>query len=327
MRLATFNLESLDLPPKARVPLEVRAEVLRPALERLEADILCLQEVNAQRVTGHGARTLAALDQLLAGTRYADYARATTTAGKGRKVADVHNLVTLSRFPIRAQREYLNDLVDPPRYQLATAIPPALDSQPVRFDRPILLTDIELPGGGTLSLVNLHLRAPLAVNIAGQKLEPFVWRTVSGWAEGYFLSAVRRAAQALELRFLAEQLLDADKHRLIALAGDFNAEDHEVPLRIVLGAEEDTGNAELSARSLVLVDRALPLDRRWSVLHHGRPQMLDHIVASRALHRHFKSIEVHNETLADEIVGYSRHAQASCSYHAAVVAEFSDALH
>ena len=26
MRIATFNLESLDLPPKARVPLEVRAE-------------------------------------------------------------------------------------------------------------------------------------------------------------------------------------------------------------------------------------------------------------------------------------------------------------
>jgi len=38
MRIATFNLESLDLPPKARVPLEVRAELLRPALERLQAD-------------------------------------------------------------------------------------------------------------------------------------------------------------------------------------------------------------------------------------------------------------------------------------------------
>jgi endonuclease/exonuclease/phosphatase family metal-dependent hydrolase len=326
MRLATFNLESLDLPPKAKVPIEVRAEVLRPALERLEADILCLQEVNAQRVSGRSERTLAALDRLLAGTRYADYARATTTTGKGHKVADVHNLVTLSRFPIRAERAYQGDLVDPPSYRLATAAPPASDSLPVRFDRPVLLTEIELPGGGTIAVVNLHLRAPLAVNIAGQKLEPFVWKAVSGWAEGYFLSAVRRAAQALEIRFLTEQLLDADRHRLIALAGDFNAEDHEVPLRIALGAEEDTGNAELSSRSLVLLDRALPQDRRWSVLHHGRPQMLDHIAASRALHRHFRSIEVHNETLADEIVGYARHAQASGSYHAAVVAEFSDAL-
>jgi endonuclease/exonuclease/phosphatase family metal-dependent hydrolase len=236
----------------------------------------------------------------------------------------VHNLVTLSRYPIRAHREYLNDLVAPPQYRLATAVPPVSDAQPLRFDRPVLLTEIELPGGKRLAVVNLHLRAPLATRVAGQKLEPFVWKSVGGWAEDYFLSAVRRAAQALELRFLVEQLLDADRHRLIALVGDFNAEDHEVALRIVLGAEEDTGNATLSARSLVLLDRALPRDRRWSVLHHGRPQMLDHIVASRALHGHFKAIEVHNETLGDELVGYARHVQSSSSYHAPVVAEFAD---
>ena len=63
MRLATFNLESLDLPPKAAVPIETRAAVLRPALERLEADILCLQEVNAQHVAGVKERRLVALDR------------------------------------------------------------------------------------------------------------------------------------------------------------------------------------------------------------------------------------------------------------------------
>ena len=219
MRLATFNLESLDLPPKAKVPLELRAEVLRPALERLDADILCLQEVNAQHVPGQDQRRLLALDQLLAGTHYAHYERATTTAGKGHSVADVHNLVTLSRFPIRSHRELLHDLVPPPQYRLTTAIPPAADTQPVKFDRPILLTDIELPSGSLLAVVNVHLRAPLAASVAGQKLEPFVWKSVGGWAEGYLLSAMRRAAQALEVRLLLEELLDADKHRLIAVAG------------------------------------------------------------------------------------------------------------
>ena len=43
MRIAIFNLESLDLSPKARVPLELRAKILRPALQRLQADVLCLQ--------------------------------------------------------------------------------------------------------------------------------------------------------------------------------------------------------------------------------------------------------------------------------------------
>jgi endonuclease/exonuclease/phosphatase family metal-dependent hydrolase len=323
MRIATFNLENLDLPPKAAMPLEARAEVLRPALERLHADILCLQEVNGQHVPGQRDRTLAALDQLLAGTRYAGYARAATTSSGGH-VADVHNLVTLSRYPIAAHRQVMHALVEPPRLRPVTADPRPADAEPVHFDRPLLVAEVALPDGRTLTVVNLHLRAPLASNVPGQKLEPFVWKTVGGWAEGYFLSALRRSGQALELRLLLEQMFDTDAHRLITIAGDFNAEDHEVPLKIVVGAEEDTGNGALSSRSLVILDRALPEDRRWSVLHHGRPQMLDHILVSRALHARFSGIDVHNETLSDEIVGYARHARPSGSSHAAVVAEFTD---
>jgi len=321
MRLATFNLESLDL-SLGGVPLDVRAEVLRPALERLQADILCLQEVNGQHVAGHEGRILAALDRLLTGTAYAGYARVATTGGRGHGAADVHNLVTLSRFPIRAHRELLHELVMPPRYRLRTAMPPALEEQPIRFDRPVLVTHIDLPGGDRIAVVNLHLRAPLAAHIAGQKLEPFVWKTVSGWAEGYFLSAMRRAGQALEVRFLLEQLFDAEAHSLIAVAGDFNAEDHEVPVRIIAGAEEHTGNPTLSGRSLVVLDRALPRDRRWSVLHHGQPEMLDHLLASRALYGRFKMIEVHSEALRDELVGHAGWMGSSASSHAPVVAEF-----
>jgi endonuclease/exonuclease/phosphatase family metal-dependent hydrolase len=323
MRIATFNLESLDLPPKAAMPLEARAEVLRPALERLQADILCLQEVNGQHVPGQRDRALVALDQLVAGTAYAGYVRAATTGPGGRGVADVHNLVTLSRYPIRAHRQVLHDLAEPVRRQPITADPRPADAVPVCFDRPLLVTDIELPNGQTLTIVNLHLRAPLASSVAGQKLEPFVWRTVGGWAEGYFLSAMRRAGQALELRLVLEQMFDAQAHPLIAVAGDFNAEDHEVPLKIIIGAEEDTGNGALSGRSLVLLDRAIASDMRWSVLHHGRPQMLDHMLASRALHARFGGIDVHNETLSDELVGYTRHARSAATFHAAVIAEFT----
>ncbi len=326
MRLATFNLESLDLPPRAKVSLELRAEVLRPALDRLDADILCLQEVNAQRASGGDRRSLRALDQLLVGTKYEHYARATTIGGKDHALVDVHNLVTLSRFPIRSHRVVLHDLVPPLQYRLTTAIPAAAEAQPIRFDRPALLTDIELPGGSVLGVINVHLRAPLASSVPGQKVKPFVWKTVGGWAEGYLMSAVRRTAQSLEVRLLLETLLGDDNHRLIAVAGDFNAEDHEVPLRIILGAEDDTGNPALSAHALVLLERSLPQDRRWSVLYHGRPQMLDHIAVSQSLHRYFRTIEVHNEALSDELVGHARHLQSARSYHAPVVADFSDAL-
>lgn len=63
---------------------------------------------------------------------------------------------------------------------------------------------------------------------------------------------------------------------------------------------------------IVLLDRPLPEDLRWSVLHHGRPQMLDHILASRTLHGAFRSIEVHNEALGDELVGMARGYARGC---------------
>lgn len=107
MRLATFNLENLDK------PLAGRAAVLRPALERLEADVLCLQEVNGQHVAGQPNRKLLALDALLEGSEYATFHRAWTTAAERADPADVHNLVTLSRHPIIQQAQILHDLLPP----------------------------------------------------------------------------------------------------------------------------------------------------------------------------------------------------------------------
>jgi len=322
MRLATFNLESLDLPPKAGMSLEDRARVLRPDLERLDADVVCFQEVNGQKVAGEAGRQLVALDQLLAGTRYAGYHRAATLALSGEGAADVHNLVTLSRFPIVHVERVRHDLLPPVTHRLQTADPRPDAPLSVTFNRALLAVDLDLGGGRVATVINLHLRAPLATSVPGQKLSSFVWKSVGGWAEGYFLSSVRRTAQALELRLLVDRLLAADPDRLIAVAGDFNAEDHETPLKIAVGAEEDTGNGALSAHSLIILDRALSADRRWSVLHHGRPQMVDHILASRALYGRFRGIEVHNEALGDEAVAYGRVANPPGSYHAAVVAEF-----
>ncbi|HML28309.1 MAG TPA: endonuclease/exonuclease/phosphatase family protein, partial [Hyphomicrobium sp.] len=222
MRIATFNLESLDLPPRAEVPLETRAEILRPVLARLEADVLCLQEVNGQLVPGQAERELTALDQLLKGTPYACYNRVSTTGANGRGVCDVHNLVTLSRLPVLAMREVRHNLVPPLQHTVQTAVTADTSNNSLRFDRPILVTDFDVGSGRRLPVINLHLRAPLAAAIPGQKLTPFAWKSVSAWAEGYFLAAVRRAAQALELRLLVDRMLSENPHLLIAVAGDFN---------------------------------------------------------------------------------------------------------
>jgi hypothetical protein len=85
MRVATFNVDSLDTTTDAAVALDDRIPILRPQLERLRANILCLQEINGQHSPGVGPRTLRALDRLLEGTRYQTFARAVTTAHRGRE--------------------------------------------------------------------------------------------------------------------------------------------------------------------------------------------------------------------------------------------------
>ena len=62
LRIASFNLESLDFDGKSGATLADRAASLRPQLERLGADILCLQEVNSQLIRGQKKRSLLALD-------------------------------------------------------------------------------------------------------------------------------------------------------------------------------------------------------------------------------------------------------------------------
>jgi endonuclease/exonuclease/phosphatase family metal-dependent hydrolase len=316
MRIGTFNVENLE------APLGARATVLRPAFARLDADIVCLQEVNGQHVKGRHERVLAGLDELLAGTRYADYARAATTAANGNGAADVHNLVILSRLPILAHRQLRHGLLPPVTTRLVTADPPAEAPVALPFDRPLLVAEIDA-GGRRLTIVNVHLRAPLAAPIPGHKIAPFKWNSVAAWAEGYYLSGLKRSGQALELRLLADSLFDADANALLLVAGDFNAEAHETPLRMVVGAPEDTGNGALTGRALVPLARALDPARAYSVLHHGRPQLLDHMLASHALYGHFKGIEVHNEALGDEAIGYGKGAEPAGSYHAALVATFS----
>ena len=316
MRIATFNIESLDL------PVEPRLALLHPALERLEADIVCLQEVNGQKLPGQRDRALTALDRLLEGTRYAGYHRSVTQASGRSGPLDVHNLVTLSRFPVRSQRQLRHDLLPAPHLRLVTAEPAQPEPTPVTFDRPALLTVVE-EVRGPLFVVNVHLRAPIASAVPGQKLSPTAWRTSAGWAEGYYLSGLKRIGQALELRLLVEEIFAATPAAQILVAGDFNSEANETPMRLLAAEPEDTGNSEHAGRSLVDLDRSIEASRRFSVVHYGRPQMLDHMLTSHALYGRFRSIEVHNEALGDEAIAYAKRIGTAGSYHAAVVAEFA----
>ncbi|AXS42278.1 endonuclease/exonuclease/phosphatase family protein [Breoghania sp. L-A4] len=330
MRFATFNLESFGDDTLNDAALAPRIARLRPVLERLAADVVCLQEVNAQRVPGRPGRGFAALDALLEGTDYAGFHRACGVA-EGAAPAERHNLVVLSRYRVIASRAIRHDHVPPPQWHAGTGDavrdpggPEARmgdETDPgITFDRPILAVELDAPGRH-LHVFNVHLRAPIAAPVAGQKLSATRWKSVSGWAEGYYLAAMKRVGQALELRQAIETVFERDLEAWVLAAGDFNAVTVESALRIVAANVEDTGNLELSPRVMTPVETQIPRQRRYTVLHHGRRHMLDHILASPALLGALGTVEVLNEGLADEMDDSGTEAELG-SFHAPLVAGF-----
>ena len=221
LRIASSNLENLDDRPGDQPTLADRIAVMRPQLMRLRADVLCLQEVNGQERDGR-PRALAALDALLADTDYAAFPRVSTLTQAGEPF-DRRNLVVLSRYPILASRQLKHDRAPAPEYRRVTARPPDEGSRRITWERPIQHVTIDLPGALRLELVNLHLKSKNPSDVPGQRADTFTWRTAAGWAEGYFLSSMRRVGQALEVRILVDELFDAAPGALVCVCGDFNA--------------------------------------------------------------------------------------------------------
>ena len=316
VRLATFNIENLGRRGGDALTIEARRPTLQAQLARLDADILCLQEINAQEAKPGPARRLTDLDAVLTGTAYAAFHRACTLRKSGVGPLDIHNLVTLSRWPIRHTRQFWNDLFEAPRYRRAGG-----EYAEVPWDRPILQCEVDFGGERPLHVINLHLRAPLAAYIAGEKLPSGEWKSVPGWAEGAFATAVKRAGQGLEVRVAVDRIFDADAEALIAVAGDFNAATREVPVRMVRGDALETGNAALAARALVSLAVAIDEDA-VTVVHGERRFMLDHILASRPLALACRKIAIDNAALLDDTEPEALAARRPGSYHAPVVAEF-----
>jgi predicted extracellular nuclease len=320
LRIATFNMENLDDGLEVTPPLAERIRIMRPQLRRVAADIICLQEIHGQGSAG--SRTLAALDQLVSGTPYEEFHRKTTLTTSN-QLYDQRNIVTLARFPIVAGQIVRDSAGPRPSYRMATANPPDTTANPLEWERPMLYTQIDLGAGRLLHLINVHFKSKLASNIPGQKVDNYTWRSVPAWAEGSFISAMKRLGQALQARLLIDSIFDTHGlDTLIAIAGDFNAQADEVSAIAIRGPVEETGNPDHAPRVMVPCENNVPDSSRYSLFHLGKGQMLDHIFVSRPLLRYFRGAEIHNEALPDESGAFRDDRKFPESDHAPVVAVF-----
>jgi endonuclease/exonuclease/phosphatase family metal-dependent hydrolase len=311
-KIATFNLRNLD--DKDQKKFDERMKVLQPMIERVDADLFFLQEVN----------TLSALDSLINGTIYQqeNYHSEHTTKKNGKPYPE-RNLVILSRYPIKAKHQYLHNLVKNPKWMTVTSKPPQTVAKKISWERPILHCEIDL-GSQTLDAINLHLKSMIPTPIPGQQdsKKYWLWFSNEGWAEGYFISDVKRVGQALEARILIEKLLQQDPlAKLIAVAGDFNADIGSVPFKAIAGSVMDTSNPDLRSTALVPCEYNVPRDQRFSLLHHGEGNMLDHVLVSNALYPYWEGTSIFNELLPDESVPFASEIFPD-SDHAPVVAKF-----
>ncbi|MEV0730924.1 endonuclease/exonuclease/phosphatase family protein [Polymorphospora sp. NPDC050346] len=323
-RIATFNVENLDeTAPDERPSLAERVALMKPQIVRLRANVVCFQEVHGQERPGK-PRALLALEELLAGTDLAG-APMTSTRPDGDAVYNERNLVVVSHHPVLAHRQLRNDLVARPRYTRLTAVP--ADTAPVEIgvERPVLHVELDLAqvGGGRLHVVNVHLKSKIPTDIPGQKLDSYTWRSADAWAEGTFISSMKRMSQALEVRRLVDQILDADPGARIIVAGDFNATPDEIPVLAIRGNVEDTGNPDLTNRVLVPVEHTVPASSRYTLFHQGHGEMLDHMLVTRNLLAHYRGSEIHNEILHDESAAFGTDRKYPESDHAPVVATFA----
>jgi endonuclease/exonuclease/phosphatase family metal-dependent hydrolase len=323
LRIATFNLENLDeTGPGQRPSLAERVTLMKPQISRLRADIACIQEVNGQERPGQ-PRALLALQELVAGTNL-DGAAMIATKPEGDAVYNERNLVVVTHLPVLAHTQLRNTLVAKPAYRRLTAVPEDPGPVEIGIERPILHVQVDLApvGGGRLHVINVHLKSKIPTEIPGQKIDNFTWSSADAWAEGFFISSMKRMSQALEARRLVDKILDEDPHASIVVAGDFNATPDDVPVLAIRGDVEDTGNGELANRVLVPVTHTIPESARYTLFHHGRGELIDHMLITRNLLAHYRGAEIHNEVLHDESVAFGTDVKYPESDHAPMVATF-----
>ncbi len=326
MRFATFNIENLDdgTSENSTAAFNDRVKILQPMLERLRADVICFQEVHGQDMDS-GPRQLRALGTLLTGTRYEQFTLSSTTLKNKPDVERYRNLVVASSpdMAVEEVREVQNTLVNPPSYSRVTATgdPGPVD---VKWERPSLYVRLRKGQEDPIHILNVHFKSKIPTPIPGQGPTNYKWASAAGWAEGYFISSMKRVGAALEARLFVDGIFENEPNAKILICGDFNAEPNDVPIMAIRGTTEDTGNPALNDRVMHPVALSVAQSRRFTLYHHGKPNLLDHMLVSRRMMASFVNAEIHNELIHDESIAFATDSKFPESDHAPMVAEFDE---
>ncbi|MFI1396101.1 endonuclease/exonuclease/phosphatase family protein [Streptomyces sp. NPDC020681] len=272
MLLGTWNLESLYRPggpsgPRDKTSYEAKLASLAATIEALDPGLLGIQEVG-------DPDALEDLTGLLSGGWHTSLSQ--HADDRGIRVG------FLSRHPLTVLAD-----VDTFPEQLRPVQSDDSDDPTSGMGRGALAVRIEPGGGRPLDVAVCHLKSKL-LSFPDGRFQP---RDEGERARYGAYALFRRAAEAATLRALADELLEGQgRQRAVAVLGDLNDEPSAATTQILHGppgseigtsgfAHPDKGDTV----RLWNVAPLIPEDRRFSRVHAGRGELIDHILISHQL--------------------------------------------
>ncbi|MDH2424923.1 endonuclease/exonuclease/phosphatase family protein [Sphaerisporangium sp. TRM90804] len=310
--VGTWNLENLYRPGGKYGPRDVNAylgklKALAATIGALGVDVLGVQEVGEPEALSDLASSLSG-DWHTALSRHPD--------ARGIRVG------VLSRMPVTV-------VEDVTAFEAPLAAVQNADTGPgaAQTSRGMLAVRVEPTPGVTLDLAVCHLKSKLLSFPGGR----FAARDEGERARYGAYALYRRAAEATTLRGLADRLVDGrGQERAVVVVGDLNDEAQAATTQILLGPPGSAlGTAGAlrpdkgDAWRLWNLDTLIPEAERYSRVHHGKGELIDHILVSRALIERVEEVRsVVDHGLPSVTEDPTGRRDAADSDHAPVIARF-----
>jgi len=321
--LATFNVRDFfdDEPPqvigeldrsdytperraRAKALMHAKADAVAAVLERLDADIVCLQEVKNERVCR-------LVNEKLEG-RIETYP--TVVVGGGQDARGIRTAV-LSRLALDGEPHRHTKEEDPAGFCLPRIAEGDADGAVHHFRRGLLEVPLKLSDGSRLVLFNVHLKSNYPVHLRPPASQ-------GDLSDAIVRAGMLRLAEAVRVRRLVDERMQAQPRPHVVVAGDFNEGPETMVVRAVAGDQIEEARRGLTG-ALLSATAGLPADRRWSILYRDRRELLDHVLISRSLWSRFREARILNEVLYDpDACLRERSREGAESDHAAVLAKF-----
>lgn len=302
LRIATFNVKDFFL-PRSDAERSVAIGKFRNIamnLRRANADVVALQEIGDQQQ----------LDRLV--TELSDLGYEAPVVGtpdkRGIRVA------ILSRLPILWSQVHTQKTLPFPRF-IENDAEPFPDRIPLR--RGIVHVRVDSKDLGEVDVITTHFKSNLPVlqrTVDGREIED---TTPRARAESALRSLIQRAAEAIYVRGLVDDVFRALPDHAVCVLGDLNDGLDSLPVRIVRGLGEPSTDALESCAQLIAPEK------RFSCFHGNDKSMIDHILVSARLFRAAKHFEIFNEALRYHGPHIEPIAPTEDSDHALCVAEFA----